>query len=54
VHRLRASTLPEATVGTDAIALVGGPTAGFIDQSDKIASRLVWFIGAVVSRRSCR
>ena len=28
---------------------MGGPTAGFIDQSDKIADRLPWFIAAVVS-----
>jgi RND superfamily putative drug exporter len=49
VHRLRDTTLPEATAGTDVTALVGGPTAGFIDQSDKIASRLPWFIAAVVS-----
>ncbi len=49
VHRLRDTTLPEATAGTDATALVGGPTAGFIDQSDKISARLPWFIGAVVS-----
>ena len=48
VHRLRDTTLPEATAGTDATALVGGPTAGFIDQSDKISARLPWFIGAVV------
>ena len=38
-----------ATTGTGAEALVGGPTAGFIDQSDKIAARLPWFIAAVVS-----
>ncbi len=49
VHRLRDEILPEATVGTDATALVGGPTAGFIDQSDKIAARLPWFIAAVVA-----
>jgi len=49
VHRLRDETLPAATAGTDATALVGGPTAGFIDQSDKIAARLPWFIAAVVS-----
>ena len=48
VHRLRDTTLPEATAATDATALVGGPTAGFIDQSDKIAGRLLWFIAAVV------
>lgn len=49
IHRLRDTTLPAATVDSDATALVGGPTAGFIDQSDKIAGRLLWFIGAVVS-----
>jgi len=49
VHRLRDTTLPAAIAGSDATALVGGPTAGFIDQSDKISSRLLWFIGAVVS-----
>ena len=49
VHRLRDTTIPEVTTGTGATALVGGPTAGFIDQSDKIAGRLPWFIGAVIS-----
>ena len=49
VHRLRNDLLPAATTGTGAEALVGGPTAGFIDQSDKIAARLPWFIAAVVS-----
>lgn len=49
VHRLRDTTLPAATADSDATALVGGPTAGFIDQSDKISARLPWFIAAVVS-----
>ncbi|MEO6988657.1 MAG: MMPL family transporter [Aquihabitans sp.] len=49
VHRLRSSTLPDATADTDTTVLVGGPTAGFIDQSDKISARLPWFIGAVVT-----
>ncbi len=49
VHRLRDTTLPQATADTDAEALVGGPTAGFIDQSDKISARLPWFIAAVVA-----
>ncbi|MEZ5246018.1 MAG: MMPL family transporter [Acidimicrobiales bacterium] len=49
VHRLREEALPAATDATGADALVGGPTAGFIDQSDKIAARLPWFIAAVVS-----
>ncbi len=48
VHRLRDTTLPAATADSDATALVGGPTAGFIDQSDKISSRLITFIAAVV------
>ena len=49
VHRLRDVTLPKVTEGTGVRVLVGGPTAGFIDQSDKISSRLPWFIGAVVA-----
>ncbi len=49
VHRLRDTTLPAATANSNATALVGGPTAGFIDQSDKISARLPWFIAAVVS-----
>ncbi|HTN99072.1 MAG TPA: MMPL family transporter [Microthrixaceae bacterium] len=49
VHRLRTKTLSEATERNGVTALLGGPTAQFIDQSDKIAARLPWFIGAVVS-----
>ena len=49
VGRLRNEVLPAATEGTTAVAYVGGPTAGFIDQSDKIADRLPWFIAGVVS-----
>ncbi len=49
VHRLRDTTIPGVTADTGVTALVGGPTAGFIDQSDKIAGRLPWFIGAVVA-----
>jgi len=49
VHRLRDDVLPSVTDGTGAQTYVGGPTAGFIDQSDKISSRLPWFIGAVVT-----
>ena len=48
VHRLRDDILPTATADSGATALVGGPTAGFIDQSEKISSRLMWFIGTVV------
>lgn len=49
VHRLRDTVLPAATHGSGAVTLVGGPTAGFIDQSDRIAARLVWFIAGVVA-----
>jgi RND superfamily putative drug exporter len=49
VDRLRTEALPAATDGTGAEALIGGPTAGFIDQSEKIGDRLLWFILAVVS-----
>jgi len=49
VHRLRDATIPEVTDGSDATVLVGGPTASFIDQSDKISDRLPWFIAAVVA-----
>ena len=48
VHRLRDDVLPATTVDSGSTALVGGPTAGFIDQSEKISSRLMWFIGTVV------
>ncbi len=48
VHRLRDSILPKATAGTEATAVVGGPTAGFIDLSDRVQSRLLPFIGAIV------
>ena len=48
VDRLRADILPAVTDGTDVETLVGGPTAGFIDQSDKISDRLIWFILVVV------
>ncbi len=49
VHRLRDDVLVDATSDTGAEALVGGPTARFIDQSEKISSRLMWFIGTVVT-----
>ncbi|MCB0953275.1 MAG: MMPL family transporter, partial [Microthrixaceae bacterium] len=48
VHRLRDDILPTGTADSGSTALVGGPTAGFIDQSEKISSRLLWFIGTVV------
>lgn len=48
VHELRDATLQTITEQTGVETYVGGPTASFIDQSDKIASRLPWFIAAVV------
>ena len=49
IHQLRDDLLPTVVAGTDAQVYVGGATATFIDMSDKIASRLPWFIGAVIS-----
>ena len=49
VHRLRGNTLPSAVGDSGAKVLVGGPTASFIDQSDRIAERLPRFISAVVA-----
>ena len=48
VSRLRANVIPAAVSGTDVKVYVGGSTAAFIDISDRIASRLPWFIGAVI------
>jgi RND superfamily putative drug exporter len=48
IDRLRTGVLPAATAGTGAKVYVGGATASFKDMSDKIASRLPVFIGAVV------
>jgi len=48
VHELRDDVLPQAVAGTGLDALVTGNTAGFIDISEKLASRLPWFIGVVV------
>ncbi|MDQ4133280.1 MAG: MMPL family transporter [Actinomycetota bacterium] len=48
VKTLRNTVIPQATAGTGATALVTGSTALYIDLSDKIASRLPLFIGAVI------
>ena len=49
VHRLRDDVIPSATDNVDgAQVYVGGQTATFIDLSDKISGRLLWFIGAVI------
>ena len=49
IHRLRSDVIPEAMAGVPgAEVYVGGQTAIFIDLSDKVESRLGWFIGAVI------
>ena len=48
VERLRDRDLPAAVEGTALNVYVGGQVAGFIDFSDKIASRLPLFIGIVI------
>lgn len=40
--------LRELTADSGVRVLVGGPTAAFIDQADRITERLPWFIAAVV------
>jgi RND superfamily putative drug exporter len=50
VHRLRDDVIPQAlSDAPGAEVQVGGQTAIFIDMSDKISSRLPWFIGAVIA-----
>jgi RND superfamily putative drug exporter len=48
VHNLRNEVLPGALAGTGSQAIVTGQTAAFIDISERLASRLPLFIGAVV------
>jgi putative drug exporter of the RND superfamily len=48
VHTLRDDVLPPTLTGTNGQAFVTGQTAGFIDISERLASRLPLFIGAVV------
>ncbi len=50
VHRIRDDILPVAVAATDGVEAVsvGGETALSVDLSDKISSRLSWFIGAVI------
>jgi putative drug exporter of the RND superfamily len=49
VHRLRDDVIPEALADAPGAQVhVGGQTAMFIDMSDRISDRLVWFIGAVI------
>jgi putative drug exporter of the RND superfamily len=49
VHRLRDNVIPQALSGTPGAEVhVGGQAATFIDMSDKVSSRLPWFVGAVI------
>jgi RND superfamily putative drug exporter len=48
VHRLRDQVIPEATAGSDIRFLVGGETAGSVDASSYLSSRLFWVIGVVL------
>jgi RND superfamily putative drug exporter len=48
VHRLRDDVLPQATQGTALHAYVGGSTGASVDNSEYVANRLLWFIGAVI------
>jgi RND superfamily putative drug exporter len=48
VRSLRDRVIPEATAGTGVVALVGGETAGSVDASSYLSSRLPLVIGAVL------
>jgi len=48
VHQLRDDVLPAAVAGSGADAYVTGQTAGYIDISERLASRLPLFIATVV------
>ena len=48
VHTLRDDVIPSVTTGTGVTGYVGGETAGSVDASSYLSSRLVWVIGAVL------
>lgn len=48
VDDLRDNVIPAATAGTGVVALVGGATPSYIDQSEFLASKILIFISAVV------
>jgi RND superfamily putative drug exporter len=48
LDRLREDVIPRATAGTPLKVYVGGNTAGFVDVTDKVASRLPLFISVVI------
>jgi len=48
VRTLRDDVIPSTTAGSGVVAYVGGETAGSVDASSYLSSRLVWVIGAVL------
>jgi len=49
VHRLRDDIIPAALADQDGVDVhVGGQTAMWIDMSERVESRLPWFIGSVI------
>jgi RND superfamily putative drug exporter len=48
VGTLRNQVFPAATAGTGVQAMVGGETAGSVDASSYLSSRLPWVIGVVI------
>jgi RND superfamily putative drug exporter len=48
VHTLRDEAIPGATAGSGVTAYVGGETAGSVDASSYLSSRLVWVIAVVL------
>jgi RND superfamily putative drug exporter len=48
VQRMRERVVPRALAGSGVTVHVGGATAGFVDQSELVASRLPLFIAGVV------
>lgn len=49
VHRLRDTVIPRAVAGNDIAVHVGGPTAGYIDLSSALSSRLLPFIAVTLA-----
>jgi RND superfamily putative drug exporter len=49
IERLRSEVFPRVLAGSPARAHIGGQTAAFADVAGRVADRLPWLIGAVVS-----
>jgi RND superfamily putative drug exporter len=49
VQRLRSQVIPQATAGTGVQVYVGGETAGGVDASTFLSSRLPWVIALVIA-----